>query len=246
MTALLPILTVCGACFFAAACATLKQGARCGHVLLTLGAVCSALLVVANGLVAQAPPFGNMRHVLCLLPPALVIAGFRLRYVGVTAWCGIAGVAAVALCGAACMPIHAEWRQAPALRSVWFVPHVAGYVLAYALLALAFVYALGARGEARLSRFAAADALVRLAFPFLSFGLCSGMLWADEAWSRYWAWDIKEVWALLTWIVYLAYFHSPNSVPVRRVLIMLGFAAVVVTFIIVNFATNTTGSLHKY
>ncbi len=144
------------------------------------------------------------------------------------------------------MPLHSEWRQPPALQSPWFVPHVASYVLAYALLTLSFVYALGARKIRYQARLSVADALVRLAFPFLSFGLCSGMLWANEAWARYWTWDIKEVWSLITWTIYLIYFHIPPVAPARRSLILLGFAAVLITFVIVNISPSSASSLHTY
>lgn len=248
MSLLLSGLSAFSALCFAASCVllSLRRGGTCSRVLVASGAVCCLSLVLANGIAAAAPPLGNMRHVLCLLPIALLISGLWLRRTGVNAWAGIAGAAAVSLCGALFMSPHAEWRQPPALQSPWFIPHVASYVLAYALLTLSFVYALGARKTEHRSRLSVADALVRLAFPFLSFGLCSGMLWADAAWARYWAWDIKEVWSLITWSIYLIYFHTPPDAPARRALILLGFAAVLVTFVIVNFASPHTPSLHTY
>ncbi len=248
MNILLPGLTALGALCFAASCVllSLRRDGACSRVLTVSGVVCCTLLVLANGIAAKAPPLGNMRHVLCLLPLALSISGLWLRRTGINAWAGISGVAVVSLCGAFFMPLHPEWHHPPALQSPWFVPHVASYVLAYALLTLAFVYALGARKTTYHARLSIADALVRLAFPFMTFGLCSGMFWADEAWARYWAWDIKEVWSLITWAIYLIYFHIPSDAPARRSLILLGFAAVLVTFVIVNFSSPSTPSLHTY
>lgn len=206
----------------------------------------SAGLFVCNAVMAQAVPFGNMRHVLCFFPLVLLPAGVWIRRrEGFDLCAPFAVTAAVALIGALCMPMQASWRQMPALQSPWFAPHVTSYVIAYGLMTVAALLALRA-DEKRAQLAAAADAVVRFAFPFMTFGLWSGALWADEAWGRYWAWDIKEVWALLTWCVYLIYFHLPPSRRnARRLLLLVGFAAVVITFIVVNFMP-AAGSLHTY
>lgn len=205
-------------------------------------------LFVANACLAEALPFGNMRHVLCFFPLVLAPAAWYLRRCrGVELTAAFAVVGALAMVGALCMPMQATWRQMPALQSPWFAPHVTTYVLAYGLLAVSFgeaLLSLRKRDAARHLR--AADAVVRLAFPFLTFGLWSGALWADAAWARYWAWDIKEVWALITWCVYLIYFHLPTQSPVwRRALLLLGFVAVLITFFVVNLLPNIV-SVHSY
>ncbi len=49
---------------------------------------------------------------------------------------------------------------------------------------------------------------VLIGFPVFSLGaLVFAMIWAHEAWSRFWGWDPKEVWALITWLFYAAYLH---------------------------------------
>ena len=248
MISLLTILTTALALGFAGAGVAYYAGrGRLGARLMWLCWCGSVGLLVCNALVAQGPPFGNMRHVLCFFPIAAVPAWLYLRRVqgvelgGYFAWAGV-----VALVGALCMPLQAGWRQMPALQSPWFVPHVTSYVLAYALLtvsALLALLSLSSKEELRLQQ---ADAVVRLAFPFLVFGLCSGALWADAAWGRYWAWDIKEVWSLITCVVYLLYFHASQSLPTwRRPLLLLGFAAVIVTFLVVNLLPKIS-SLHSY
>ncbi len=205
----------------------------------------SLALFAANGWMAQSLPFGNMRHVLCFFPLAMVPAAAWLRRkqgLELTAWFALAS--AVALAGALSMPMQAAWRQMPALQSPWFAPHVTSYVLAYGLMVVAALLAVKSFWkEGELTR---ADAVVRLAFPFMTFGLWSGALWADAAWGRYWAWDIKEVWSLLTWGIYLIYFHVETRLPSwRRPLLLLGCAAVLVTFLVVNLLPKL-GSLHSY
>jgi cytochrome c-type biogenesis protein CcsB len=50
--------------------------------------------------------------------------------------------------------------------------------------------------------------VIGLGFPFLTIGIISGAVWANEAWGSYWSWDPKETWALITWLVFAIYLHS--------------------------------------
>lgn len=97
----------------------------------------------------------------------------------------------------------------PALQSVWFIPHVIVYMIAYAFLAASFVVAL--RGLLKPKEIEAsvnlADTIVYIGFGFLSLGLLFGALWAKKAWGHYWTWDPKETWAFITWCAYLIYIH---------------------------------------
>jgi cytochrome c-type biogenesis protein CcsB len=48
---------------------------------------------------------------------------------------------------------------------------------------------------------------IGLGFAFLTLGILSGAVWANEAWGSYWNWDPKETWALVTWIIFALYLH---------------------------------------
>jgi cytochrome c-type biogenesis protein CcsB len=48
---------------------------------------------------------------------------------------------------------------------------------------------------------------IGLGFAFLTLGILSGAVWANEAWGSYWSWDPKETWAFITWLVYAIYLH---------------------------------------
>lgn len=50
--------------------------------------------------------------------------------------------------------------------------------------------------------------LIGMGFAFLTIGILSGAVWANEAWGSYWSWDPKETWALITWIVFAIYLHT--------------------------------------
>ena len=104
----------------------------------------------------------------------------------------------------------------PALRSAWFGVHIGSAVLAYA----AFVIAgcIGARylllskkegdNQKALEQMDFLSyRLVSFGFLFLTVVILSGAIWAEQAWSAYWTWDPKEVWALITWIIYAVYLH---------------------------------------
>jgi len=49
---------------------------------------------------------------------------------------------------------------------------------------------------------------IGLGFAFLTIGIISGAVWANEAWGSYWSWDPKETWALVTWLFYAIYLHG--------------------------------------
>lgn len=94
--------------------------------------------------------------------------------------------------------------------------------------------------------------LVIFGFPFLTFTIFSGAAWADEAWGRYWGWDPKETWALITWTVFAMYLHT-MAVPAWRgapasVLNIAGFVCMIMTFLGVNWLAKLFGipGLHLY
>ena len=104
----------------------------------------------------------------------------------------------------------------PALRSAWFGVHIGSAVLAYA----AFVIAgcVGARylilSKKESDNQKALEQMDFLSYRLVSFGflfltvvILSGAIWAEQAWSAFWTWDPKEVWALITWIIYAVYLH---------------------------------------
>jgi cytochrome c-type biogenesis protein CcsB len=49
---------------------------------------------------------------------------------------------------------------------------------------------------------------IGIGFCFLTLGILSGAVWANETWGNYWSWDPKETWAFITWLTFAAYLHS--------------------------------------
>jgi len=89
---------------------------------------------------------------------------------------------------------------------------------------------------------------VAIGYPIFTLGgLIFAMIWAKEAWGRYWAWDPKETWALIAWLVYSAYLHFRISKgwegrPAAW-LAVLGFGVVLFTLVGVNLLIV---GLHSY
>jgi ABC-type transport system involved in cytochrome c biogenesis permease subunit len=58
---------------------------------------------------------------------------------------------------------------------------------------------------------------IAIGYPIFTLGaLVFAMIWAAEAWGRFWGWDPKEVWALITWLYYAAYLHSSWIQPIHQ------------------------------
>ena len=143
----------------------------------------------------------------------------------------------------------------PALRSVWFVPHVIVYIISYALLAASSLVSVKALyqiyyGKKEKYLMPLADNLVYIGFAFLTLGLLFGALWAKEAWGHYWTWDPKETWALLTWLVYLIYIHlrSFKTVDQTKALwvLALAFIVLIICWFGVNYLPSAANSVHTY
>lgn len=149
----------------------------------------------------------------------------------------------------------------PALQSNWLIIHVMTYFFGYAALTLAFCVSLlfllksaGKNPDAgffgHIPGFKTLDdltyQLVMFGFLFITLGLITGAVWAEQAWGRYWGWDPKETWSLITWFVYATLLHARlmRGWEGKRLayLSILGFAAVLFTY----FGVNLLPGLHSY
>jgi cytochrome c-type biogenesis protein CcsB len=89
--------------------------------------------------------------------------------------------------------------------------------------------------------------IIGLGFPFLTIGIISGGVWANEAWGSYWSWDPKETWALITWLVFATYLHARITKgwegKKTAILGSLGFFVIWICYLGVNFLGK---GLHSY
>lgn len=132
----------------------------------------------------------------------------------------------------------------PALRSLWFVPHLTVYMLAYSILALAviagFVRLFSKRIPDGLS-----EKLLSTTSSLLLTGMLCGAVWAKQAWGDYWTWDAKECWAAATWLLTLAGTHTPKK-NLRLIFAVTAFLAMQMTWYGVNYLPSSSRSLHTY
>ncbi len=153
---------------------------------------------------------------------------------------------------------------APVLRSYWHPFHVVFAFLGNAIFTLTFCCGIlyliqehqlkskrmGAITK-RLPSLKVLDDLnyrsLTFGFPMLTLGIITGAVWAEYAWGRYWGWDPKETWSLITWFFYAALLHQRLTVGWRgkraAIMAIVGFFAVLFTFLGVNLLLP---GLHTY
>jgi cytochrome c-type biogenesis protein CcsB len=123
----------------------------------------------------------------------------------------------------------------PSLQSNWLMMHVSMMMVSYAILIIGSLFSIlylflefyqknlatinispkstiSFSNSLKISLLQTIDnwsyRIIGLGFPFLTLGIISGAVWANEAWGSYWSWDPKETWALITWLTFAIYLHS--------------------------------------
>nr|YP_009366219.1 cytochrome c biogenesis protein [Jasminum sambac]ARJ61789.1 cytochrome c biogenesis protein [Jasminum sambac]QVY58935.1 cytochrome cheme attachment protein [Jasminum sambac]QVY59023.1 cytochrome cheme attachment protein [Jasminum sambac]WOH21727.1 cytochrome c biogenesis protein [Jasminum sambac]WPN86272.1 cytochrome c biogenesis protein [Jasminum sambac] len=89
--------------------------------------------------------------------------------------------------------------------------------------------------------------VISLGFLFLTIGILSGAVWANEAWGSYWSWDPKETWAFITWIIFAIYLHIRTNEKWKgknsAIVASIGFLIIWICY----FGVNLLGiGLHSY
>ncbi|MFC7624176.1 c-type cytochrome biogenesis protein CcsB [Microlunatus sp. GCM10028923] len=223
--------------------------------------VAAAFLVagcVARGIAAGRVPWGNMYEFAITATAALVVGHVIIQRRRPELRLGLAVPAVAVIMLGLAMTVYVPVAPlVPALRSYWLVLHVLAAALSGACFVLAGItsvsFLIGGRRrtsdavrQTELDRLAAR--LTAFAFPIWTFGaLLAGPIWAEYAWGRYWGWDPKEVWALVTWIVFAAYLHARATAGWRgrraAVLSVIGALSFVFNYVGVNLFF---AGLHSY
>jgi cytochrome c-type biogenesis protein CcsB len=89
--------------------------------------------------------------------------------------------------------------------------------------------------------------IISLGFIFLTIGILSGAVWANEAWGSYWSWDPKETWAFITWTIFAIYSHTRTNQSLQgtnsALVATIGFLIIWICY----FGINLLGiGLHSY
>ena len=150
----------------------------------------------------------------------------------------------------------------PVLQSYWLTLHVSVITASYGFLGLGAIlglvnmilYSLNTTHNRKHILKTVDDLSVinyrtlALGLYFLTIGTFLGAVWANESWGRYWGWDPKETWSLITMIVYAFVIHSKNikalnSIFAFNIMSVYAFSAVLMTYFGVNYYLS---GLHSY
>ena len=140
----------------------------------------------------------------------------------------------------------------PVLNSPLLTLHVTVIMFAYALFFAVALCGLG--GLATLRHADVTDRLQRMsltilypAVTLLALGIVIGAVWANISWGNYWSWDPKEVWALITLIVYVIPLHPGSGLQRRRLWFHLYCLLALLSVAITYFGVNLIlGGMHSY
>ena len=88
---------------------------------------------------------------------------------------------------------------------------------------------------------------ISLGFIFLTIGIISGAVWANEAWGSYWNWDPKETWAFITWTIFAIYLHTRKNKKLEyrnsSIVASIGFLIIWICYLGINLLGI---GLHSY
>lgn len=150
----------------------------------------------------------------------------------------------------------------PVLKSYWLMIHVSVITASYGffsislllgIISLFFIAISGKNGNLLLKKKVQELRIINemslhIGLYLLTAGIFLGAIWANESWGRYWGWDPKETWALITMIVYALILHARfipflNSDYAFSAMAVIGFLSVLMTYFGVNYYTS---GLHSY
>lgn len=245
---------------------------RLGYLITWMAVVVHLVALVARGMAADPNrvPWGNMYEF--TLAGTFVVAAL---YVVLYHKLRLAWMAPIVLAFVlSVLMVAVIWLYSPvaplteALSSYWLVIHVVSAIVATGAFTLGGItsalYLVKARSLAKkgpqqagyVARLPQPEALDRVSYRLHAFGfpvwtfavLITGPIWAHQAWSSYWNWDPKEVWAFITWVVYAAYLHARTTAGWKgrnaAILALVGMATLWFNFIGINYFSST--SQHSY
>ena len=231
--------------------------ARIAWLVFLAGLAAQTAYLVVRGVTARRLPLSNQFEFATAFAwgIALMLLIVRLRLKA--DWLSVAVMPMVflVLSYAALQPREVT-ELMPALRSAWFGFHIGSAVFSYSAFIIAGCVSLrylivskkGSADELKLHQMDYLSyRMIALGFLLLTVTILSGALWAEQAWSAFWTWDPKEVWALITWIIYAVYLHLRLRGK-RKGTVMAWYAMIAVPVVLFTFAgVNTVmPGLHSY
>ena len=208
-------------------------------------------------------PMSNGYESMIFISWVTLLTGFIFRRRSEFALSATASLAAMTLMVAHLSFMDPEITSlAPVLKSYWLTLHVSIITGSYGFFGLGAILGIismilmilcDKRNRERISN--TIDELtvinykaITLGLYFLTIGTFLGAIWANESWGRYWGWDPKETWSLITIIVYSIVIHS-RSIPGMKdiftynLISLFAFSSVLMTYFGVNYYLS---GLHSY
>lgn len=192
--------------------------AKAAKIVFMVGFACNTLYIVVRGVVAHRLPLSNQFEFGTAFAWGIALMLLFLHFRTRSEWLmTVAMPAAFLILSYAALQPKEITELMPALRSAWFGLHIGSAVFSYSAFVLAGC--IGLRRVITLRRAEETNEiklrqmdfmsyrLVGFGFLLLTVVILSGAIWAEQAWSSFWTWDPKEVWALITWIIYAVYLH---------------------------------------
>ena len=213
--------------------------------------------------VAGHAPMSNGYESMTFISWAIILAGFIFSRKS-----AFALSAAAVLAGMTLMVAHMSFMDpeitnlVPVLKSYWLTLHVSvivssdGFLGVGAILSLINMILLSLSNDKNRERISdTIDELTVINFKTLTIGLYLltigtflGAVWANESWGRYWGWDPKETWSLITIIIYSIVIHSRRIPGMKDIftfnlISLFAFSSVLMTYFGVNYYLS---GMHSY
>ncbi|NLN77869.1 MAG: c-type cytochrome biogenesis protein CcsB [Armatimonadetes bacterium] len=268
------IYLVSAACYLVALVGSQTRLARVGRVLLVAGLAVHTASITIIAIVIGRLPLLNLYEYMLSFTWAAVVVYLAVELFTRNSSLGgfsVPLISAFALFTMRLPNAKIDYSVMPALQSAWRTPHIVSGILAYGASMVAFVlavmYLLRENADRRAqadpksqsrsfwaSRLPVAKVLDRTIYRTVAFGFLMqtllvviGAVWAQIAWGRYWGWDPKETWSLITWLIYATYLHTHTMMGWRgrrsAWLAIIGFGATIFTFLGVTYFFH---GLHSY
>ena len=217
-----------------------------------IGLLVHTLSIIARYLQAGHFPVSNAHEAASFFAWCIVVLFFLLEYKHKVGLLGsfILPVVFLLMLSATMLPREITPMN-PVLHSNWFAVHTILAFTAEAAFALAFGVGLmylvqehyvkkkrlGGLFQ-RLPDLQSLDEinyrLITIGFPLLTLAMITGALWANSVWGGYWRWDPREVWGLVTWLIYATVLHARLVAGWRgrraAILSIVGFVSILIAF----------------
>ncbi len=242
---------------------SVKWLVRCSVFILSLGFILHTSGLAARWYISGHAPWSNGFESMTYVAWACLLSGFI--FVRKSAF---ALAATSILAGLTLFVAHLSWMNpevtnlVPVLKSYWLTIHVAIITASYGFLALAailgiinlFLFTLQNKNNKMrilntvtdLTRIS--EMTMTVGLYFLTIGTFLGGIWANESWGRYWGWDPKETWALVSVLVYSFVLHMRfipglKSIYALNIASVWGYSSILMTYFGVNYYL---AGMHSY